>query len=175
MKKIVLLCLLALSIKSQTTTQTVQITAVNPSHVCRDGEITLEFKFKYTGTFDTTYYNQFSFRYVSQNLTVWPIRTIKARDIFSLSKKLAGTDTIYYFTQNVDPQLSFGDYQVRVLPEATFTGKILKIMDCVGIKEYSPDKEQVIYYNLDGKMIEPVEKQLMIKQVGDRRSKVIIQ
>lgn len=177
MKKLILLCLLSLTVRSQPPTQTVTIINASPTSICRLEAITVEFKYKYTGTFDASISNQFSFYYLAQNLAVYQIRLIKSKDLFHLNKHLVGSDTIYSFSEDISISVPLGNYQVRVSPEAMLTGKNIEIIDChlTGIEELQANELKPIYYDLQGNIIEPRSNELIIKQVGHKRFKVIIE
>ena len=52
----------------------------------------------------------------------------------------------------------------------------LRVTDCtVGIDELLPDSAPLIYYNFSGQIVEPKQGELLIKQVGNKRIKVLIQ
>jgi hypothetical protein len=52
----------------------------------------------------------------------------------------------------------------------------LFVKDCLtGVEEYSEDEKVVKYYNFSGQVVEPKQGELLIKQVGNKRIKVLIQ
>lgn len=52
----------------------------------------------------------------------------------------------------------------------------LAVVNCtVGIEEYEVDGQEVKYYNFNGQIVQPKQGELLIKQVGKTRIKVLIQ
>ena len=52
----------------------------------------------------------------------------------------------------------------------------LKVYDCtVGIEEYELNDSAAVYYDFSGNVVDPKVGQLLIKQVGNKRIKVLIQ
>jgi len=90
-------------------------------------------------------------------------------------------DTIY-FSKMLIPcnlltslNLNFPSFNVQFTFKDLAT-EGLGVVNCtVGIDEYSADEEVVKYYNFSGQVVEPKQGELLIKQVGKTRIKVLIQ
>lgn len=163
MKKIILLCLLSLSIKSQT----VVITSLSTYDQCKGFDVTVNFK--HLGIYNNT--NYFSFGFIAQNLASYPIRTITSDDFYSMNKSLIGVDTIYSFTHNIGSNVPAGQYRLEVSPAGKYPGKSIMIRDCylAGIKEHDTDSDsKPIYYNLMGNIVSELKEGSMVKRVNNR-------
>lgn len=169
MKNIVLLCLLALSLKSQIT-GTVVLTEVTPN-VCVGQKFTI--KFKYIGTHEPN--NYFGFTCYSSTMIGYQLLFCQASDFYNMSKVFNGTDTIYSFKAMASFTIPPAAYIVAVSPDGNYPGKNLNISICTGIEEYgSSYNQKVIYYDLQGNVIEPRKNEWIIIRIGNNKPKSIL-
>ncbi len=173
MKKLILLCLLSLTVKSQVQTGTVILVNAQPNEVCRGENLTITFKFK--GIHDPNKW--FSFYYEMPNLAAYPLMFVQCDTFYTFNKTVVNSDTIYSFVHNIPPTIPYGVCQLKVAPDHNFPGRNLTIKNCgiTGIEELEQDESKPIYYDLQGNIIEPRSNELIIKQVGHKRFKVIIE
>lgn len=90
-------------------------------------------------------------------------------------------DTIYHSTMTIPCDiltklnLNFPYFSVQfTLKDGVSEG--LGVVNCtVGVEEYEMDGQEVKYYNFNGQIVQPKQGELLIKQVGKTRIKVLIQ
>lgn len=170
MKKIILLSLLALNLNSQIT-GTVVLTEVTPD-ICVGQKFTI--KFKYIGTHEPNKY--FSFACYSSDMISHPLLFCQASAFYGMNKVFNGTDTIYSFQTTASATIPPAYYIVGVGPDGGYPGKNLNISICTGIEEQSnSSNRKIVYYDLQGNIIESRNNELIIKRVGNIMSKIIIQ
>jgi len=69
-----------------------------------------------------------------------------------------------------------GDVGIVTLTFKDGINKPITVYNCtVGIEEYELDNSAAIYYNFSGQIVSPKQGELLIKQVGKTRIKVLIQ
>jgi len=103
-------------------------------------------------------------------------------DIFKMSKAPVGNffnDTTYSFKLKI-PCNSLEPSGVNTIFSFTFKDSKIEavlVKDCtnaVGIEEHEKSILTPIYYNFSGEIVEPKQGELLIKQVGNKRIKVLI-
>jgi hypothetical protein len=90
-------------------------------------------------------------------------------------------DTLY-FTKMFIPcdllsKLNFGgDIAIISFTFKDGINETAMVKNCtVGIEEYELDNSTAVYYNFSGQIVEPKQGEFLIKQVGNKRIKVLIQ
>ena len=87
-------------------------------------------------------------------------------------------DTLYSFNCNIPCNSldGLGSAAIFLVTLKDGINNTLLVKNCtVGIEEYSDDEEVVKYYNFSGQVVQPKQGELLIKQVGKTRIKVLIQ
>jgi len=113
------------------------------------------------------------------------VHTFDYTDIYKMGTSPVGNlyqDTIYFSRMFIPCDLlskldlgGFNSFNVTFNFKDDNTEK-LRVADCtVGIDELLPDSATPIYYNFSGQIVEPKQGELLIKQVGNKRIKVLIQ
>lgn len=158
--KTIILLLLALTIKSQTT-----IFYVTPVTLCPGDSIGV--LFKYNGTPGES---QFNFQGDSALLQIWQYSNT---DFNGLPKSIVGGDTLYFVQL---PTYSYWKQQKGKLSVdwVTTWDITLRCAAPVGLPEYSMDQQAVTYYDLMGNAINKRLNELLIEQRGGLRRKVYI-
>lgn len=172
---ILVLTLISFFVKGQVN-GTITVQNESPDHVCKDGAITINFKFKTTPTQTLNPDQPFSFMYEADNGALWLGYNIKCSAIFNLPKTLIGTDTIYQYLGIIPSDIPLQHYLMYGLPNKTITGRSFWVSKCVGIEEYELNtNEQKTYYDLMGNKIDRRNGELIIEQIGNYRHKILIQ
>ena len=95
-------------------------------------------------------------------------------DIYKMGTSPLGLDTIYFFRMAAPCQAAKFYFSFSNMNGGISEG--LSVVDCtVGIEEYEIDGQEVKYYNFNGQIVQPKQGELLIKQVGKTRIKVLIQ
>lgn len=111
-------------------------------------------------------------------------RTMKVfnyNDIFKMNKVPVGNiynDTTYSFKCHIlcNSLDGLGATAIFLFTFKDGINENVTVKDCaVGIEEYLADEEMAIFYNFNGKIVQPKQGELLIKQVGKTRIKILIQ
>lgn len=153
---------------------TIDNLSLSSNTVCACGSLTVSFSYTASGLIDDTE----TFKIYGKVGT--PLITLiqfNSTSINYMNKTVVGFDTTYHYTWNVPCGILKGADKILYLVSLN-DGKpsTLLIKDCtVGIEEYELDESKAIYYNFSGQMVESKQGELLIKQVGNKRIKVLIQ
>lgn len=109
-------------------------------------------------------------------------KVLSPQDFAEMDKAMDGLDVVYIFYLKVPcniTQLQPSPINDRVLIEITFGNEVkniyVTVTDCVsGIQEYDLNDPQPIYFDLYGHKIEKRANEVIIKQVGNKRTKMLI-
>lgn len=184
MKKllIILAAILTLSANSQVTNSsgTVSALSIAQNSVCVCDSVNVSFRYRcqlpLSAPVDFTLHAQVNSVYRTMAL-------LNYNKIFKMSKVPVGNiynDTTYSFKCPISCN-SLAPSGINAIFSFTFKDAIIipvlvkNCMDAVGIEEHSADEEVVIFYNFSGQIVEPKQGDLLIKQVGKTRIKVLIQ
>lgn len=177
MKKlfIILAVGLSLSVYSQQSnpTGTVSDLSITQLSVCACDSLDVSFMFRDNNLMVNPpkfiiFYKQFGDPYVSYYQFDWT-------DIYKMGTSPLGLDTIYLFRM-VAPCNKIGSIQFSFSNMNGGAFESVAVIDCtVGIEEYEQSSLTPIYYNFSGQIVEPKQGELLIKQVGKTRIKVLIQ
>lgn len=102
-------------------------------------------------------------------------------DIFKMNKVAIGNiynDTTYLFKLPIlcNSLDGIGDVAIFLFTLKDGINKTVLVKNCtVGIEEYEMDGQEVKYYNFNGQIVQPKQGELLIKQVGKTRIKILIQ
>lgn len=112
------------------------------------------------------FYKQFGDLYVSYYEFGWA-------EIRTMGTSPLGLDTIYFFRMAAPCQIAMFYFSFSNMNGGI--SESLQIMDCtVGIEEYEQSPLTPIYYNFSGQIVEPKQGELLIKQIDNKRIKVLI-
>ena len=178
MKKLLFLLAVSISLTSYSqqilSTGTIDNLSLSAYSVCACGNLTVSFSYTSTGLVND---NQMFKVYGKVNNDYTTLIQFSSTAINLMDKAVVGFDTTYYYTWKVPCGILKGADKI-LYSVSLKDGKpsALLIKDCtVGIEEYELEEFKPIYYNLSGQMVEPKQGELLIKQVGNKRIKIIIQ
>jgi len=182
MKKLLIILAvgLSLSVYSQqvTPTGTVLSLSVSQQSVCQCDSVDFSFIFREKPTFPSSVA---SFSVYARNASVYVLlKTFTHGDIKLMGTSPVGNQDTIYFSKMLIPCDLLSKLGVDFDYTASITFKDgssegLFVKNClVGVDELLPDSATPIYYNFSGQIVEPKQGELLIKQVGNKRIKVLI-
>lgn len=185
MKKLLIILAvgLSLSVYSQQTnpTGTVSDLSIVQGSVCLCDSVDVSFIFRNKATLPSP--SDF-YIWAKSGSNYILMHTFDYNDIYQMLATPVGNlynDTLYHTKVSIPCGLFSNNGisgSAAILP-FTFKDGLLEtliVYNCtVGIEEYSADEQTITYYNFNGQVVEPKQGELLIKQVGKTRIKVLIQ
>lgn len=161
-------------------TGTVMNLSITQSSICLCDSVDISFVFRENNTASTIPFHIWAKNVSNYSL----VHSFDYNDIYSMGTSPVGNiynDTIYFTRMAVPCDLLS---KLNVSGSAAIIGFTFKdgisenvtTFDCtVGVEEYELNDSNPIYYNFSGQIVEPKQGELLIKQVGNKRIKVLIQ
>lgn len=197
MKKIFLIAFFLINLKNfaqVTSSGTLALVSVTPQiphpeyhdliFVCAGDSIVITFKLKSSNINDTIKNWSFHYGYLppiqGNTILPLPIKNFSNHDFLLMARKIVLPDTFYTFTELVPTSLSDGSIPINVNANGWTSGYLAKTIDfgrCLtptGLQEYTLDSLNATYTDFNGKKTDLHKNDLLIQQIGNTRTKILI-